>query len=146
MDNCISVKYLHAWETESWQGPWESVLQGCKSIEDLNQGPGTRDGSMALWQSSSWKFVRACRMRNEVLLLLGQVRWHKRSLHLSFASAKSSVILLESNHLRRIPARNLISWGTQKCPLHILFIFKPNFYDIEVVGLKAPPDCSSASQ
>lgn len=33
-----------------------------------------------------------------------------------------------------------------KCPLHILFIFKPNFYGIEAMGLKAPPDCSSASQ
>lgn len=113
--------------------------------EDLNQGPGTRDGSVALWQSNSWKFVRACRMRNEVLLL-GQISWQERSLHLSFPSAKSSVILLESNHLRRNSSKKDDLMRNSKCPLHILFIFKPNFYGTEAVGLKAPLDCSSVSQ
>lgn len=30
-DPCISVTYPEPWETGSWQGHWETLLQGCKS-------------------------------------------------------------------------------------------------------------------
>lgn len=80
-------------------------------------------------------------MRNEVLLL-GQISCHERSLRLSFASAKSSVIPSESHHLRRNSSKKVDLMRNSKCPLHILFIFKPCSYGIVVVELKAPPDCS----
>lgn len=145
MDNSISIRYPQPWEKGGWQGHWGSALQGCKSTgRRLEPRPRNLRWIRGTMVKQLMEIFRACRMRNK-LLLLGQISWHERGLHLSFASAKSSVIPLESNHLRRNSSNKVDFMRNSKCPLHILFIFKPCFYGMEVVELKAPPDCSSAS-